>query len=59
MPAKSKAQQQAAARALAAKRGQADPRDLSGGASSMYRSMSEEMLEDFAAEVEDLPERKG
>jgi hypothetical protein len=48
MPAKSKAQQKAAGLALAAKRGESDPDDLQGAAKSMYDSMSEKQLEDFA-----------
>jgi hypothetical protein len=49
MPAKSKAQQQAAGAALAAKRGEESPRDLKGASRAMFRSMSEEQLHDFAA----------
>jgi hypothetical protein len=49
MPAKSKAQQKAAGAALAAKRGDADPKDLQGAAHEMYDSMTEGQLEDFAA----------
>jgi len=49
MPAKSKAQQKAAGAALAAKRGEESVSDLKGAARSMYESMSEEQLEEFAA----------
>jgi hypothetical protein len=54
MPAKSKAQQKAAGAALAAKRGQEKVSDLKGASRSMYESMSEEQLEEFAS-----TERKG
>lgn len=57
MPAKSKAQQQAAGAALAAKRGEMDKSDLQGASKEMYESMSEDELEDFAeTKREDLPE---
>jgi len=49
MPAKSKAQQKAAGAALAAKRGDIKKRELKGASKSMYESMSEEQLEDFAS----------
>ena len=49
MPAKSKAQQQAAGAALAAKRGERKVNELKGAAKQMYDSMSESQLEDFAA----------
>jgi hypothetical protein len=49
MPAKSKAQQKAAGAALAAKRGEHKASELKGPAKSMYESMSEQQLEDFAA----------
>ena len=49
MPAKSQAQQKAAGAALAAKRGEAKVGDLEGAARSMYDSMDEEQLHDFAA----------
>ena len=49
MPAKSKAQQKAAGAALAAKRGEESPAALKGAARSMYESMSEEQLEEFAS----------
>ncbi|HWD60645.1 MAG TPA: DUF3008 family protein [Stellaceae bacterium] len=49
MPAKSKAQQKAAGAALAAKRGDQKVSDLKGASKGMYKSMSEDQLEDFAA----------
>ena len=49
MPAKSKAQQKAAGAALAAKRGEIKVSELKGASKSMYDSMSEEELEEFAA----------
>jgi hypothetical protein len=49
MPAKSKAQQKAAGAALAAKRGDQKKSDLKGPAKSMYESMSEQQLDDFAS----------
>ncbi len=49
MPAKSKAQQQAAGAALAAKRGETKVSDLDDASRSMYDSMSEKQLEDFAS----------
>lgn len=49
MPAKSSAQQKAAGAALSAKRGEIDVDDLEGAAKSMYESMSEEELEEFAS----------
>ena len=49
MPAKSKAQQKAAGAALAAKRGEEKLSDLKGASRSMYESMSEEQLEEFAS----------
>jgi hypothetical protein len=54
MPAKSKSQQKAAGAALAAKRGDQKVSDLKGPAKSMYESMSEQQLEEFAS-----TERKG
>jgi hypothetical protein len=57
MPAKSKAQQQAAGAALSAKRGDTDVSDLQGASKGMYESMSEEELEELAeTDREDLPE---
>ncbi|MBU2534322.1 MAG: DUF3008 family protein [Alphaproteobacteria bacterium] len=58
MPAKSKAQQQAAGAALAAKRGQMKVSDLKGASKDMYDSMSEAQLEEFAStDHDDLPKR--
>ncbi|MFC3230991.1 DUF3008 family protein [Marinibaculum pumilum] len=48
MPAKSKSQQKAAGAALAAKRGEQMVGSLQGAAKSMYESMSERQLEEFA-----------
>jgi hypothetical protein len=48
MPAKSKAQQKAAGAALSAKRGDQKVSDLKGASKSMYQSMSEAELQDFA-----------
>jgi hypothetical protein len=48
MPAKSKAQQKAAGAALSAKRGDTKKSELKGASKSMYESMSEKQLEDFA-----------
>ena len=48
MPAESEDQRQAAAVALAAKRGEKDVRELQGAAKDMYESMSESELEDYA-----------
>lgn len=57
MPAKSKAQQQAAGAALSAKRGDTKVGDLQGASKDMYDSMSEEELEDFAStDREGLPD---
>lgn len=49
MPAKSKAQQKAAGAALAAKRGDQKVGELKGASKSMYKSMSERQLEEFAS----------
>lgn len=49
MPAKSKAQQMAAGAALSAKRGERKVSSLQGASKSMYESMSERELEDFAS----------
>src|SRR5204863_1394524 len=49
IPAKSKAQQKAAGAALAAKRGEQKVSKLKGASKSMYESMTEEQLEDFAS----------
>ncbi len=60
MPAQSKAQQQAAGAALAAKRGEAKKSELKGAAREMYESMTEKQLEDFAeTKHTGLPEKKG
>jgi len=48
MPAVSKAQQQAAGMALAAKRGEIKVSSLRGAAKKMYMDMTIEELEDFA-----------
>ncbi len=40
MPARSQAQQKAAGAALAAKRGETDPRELFGAAREMYETMT-------------------
>ncbi|KVP01354.1 hypothetical protein WJ83_14150 [Burkholderia ubonensis] len=49
MPAKSQAQQRAAGAALSAKRGRTQVKNLKPAAKSMYESMSEQQLEDFAS----------
>lgn len=49
MPAKSKSQQKAAGAALSAKRGDTKVSDLKGASKGMYKSMSEDQLEDMAA----------
>ena len=49
MPSKSKAQQKAAGAALSAKRGDTPKSELKGASRSMYDSMSEAQLEDFAS----------
>lgn len=57
MPAKSKAQQQAAGAALSAKRGETKVGDLQGASRQMYDSMSEDELEDYAStDRKDLPD---
>lgn len=59
MPAKSKAQQKAAGLALAARRGEVSPDELQGAAKSMYASMNESQLEDFAeTSRKDKPQHK-
>ena len=59
MPATSKAQQKAAGAALSAKRGDTKVKDLKGASKSMYKSMSEKQLEEFAeTEHKGLPEHK-
>ena len=49
MPAKSKAQQKAAGAALSAKRGDTKVKELKGASKSMYKSMSEKQLDEFAS----------
>ncbi|MBB4095966.1 DUF3008 family protein [Ochrobactrum pecoris] len=49
MPAKSKAQQQAAGAALAAKRGDKSKSELRGASKEMAKSMSEKELEKMAS----------
>ncbi|MGH6922468.1 MAG: DUF3008 family protein [Propylenella sp.] len=49
MPAKSKAQQQAAGAALSAKRGERSKSSLKGASRSMVKSMSERQLEELAS----------
>jgi hypothetical protein len=49
MPAKSHAQQKAAGAALAAKRGEQKATRLKGASKSMYESMSEKQLDEFAS----------
>lgn len=59
MPAKSKAQQEAAGAALAAKRGETSKSELRGASKEMYESMSEKQLEEFAGtKRKGLPEHK-
>lgn len=49
MPAKSKAQQQAAGAALSAKRGERKVSSLKGASKSMYESMSQRELDELAS----------
>lgn len=49
MPAKSKAQQEAAGAALAAKCGERSRNSLRGASLSMYDSMTEQQLEELAS----------
>lgn len=59
MPAKSKAQQQAAGIALAAKRGEKKVSALKGASREMYESMSKKELHDFAdTKTKDKPKHK-
>jgi CRISPR/Cas system CSM-associated protein Csm3 (group 7 of RAMP superfamily) len=59
MPARSKAQQEAAGVALAAKRGEIPVSRLKGASRSMYESMNEKQLEEFAATPRaGLPQKK-
>jgi hypothetical protein len=60
MPATSKAQQEAAGAALSAKRGETKVSELRGASKSMYESMTEQELEEFAeTKRKGLPEHKG
>lgn len=60
MPAKSKAQQQAAGAALSAKRGETPKKNLKGASKSMAESMTEKELEELAhTKRKSLPDRKG
>ena len=55
--ATSKAQQQAAGAALAAKRGEQEKSDLQGASKDMFESMTEEELEEMASTPrDDLPD---
>ena len=59
MPATSKAQQKAAGAALAAKRGEIKVNELQGASKDMYKSMSEDELEEMASTSrEGLPDHK-
>ncbi|WP_088345385.1 MULTISPECIES: DUF3008 family protein [Rhodomicrobium] len=59
MPAKSKAQQQAAGAALSAKRGETPKSKLKGASKQMEASMSETQLEEFAeTKRKGLPNKK-
>jgi hypothetical protein len=59
MPAQSKAQQRAAGAALAAKRGEIDPKNLESASRDMYESMTEDELEELAStELDGLPDHK-
>ena len=59
MPAKSKAQQQAAGAALSAKRGETPKSKLKGASRDMYESMSARQLEEFAeTKRKGLPKKK-
>jgi hypothetical protein len=59
MPATSKAQQRAAAMALAAKRGEIPASKLKGAARQMYESMTVAQLREYAAtRRKGLPKRK-
>ena len=49
MPARSAAKQKAAGAALFAKRGKTSPSKLKGASRSMYKSMSETQLDEFAS----------
>ena len=59
MPATSQAQQKAAGAALSAKRGETKVKELKGASKSMYKSMSETQLEEFAqTKRKGLPRKK-
>lgn len=59
MPAKSKAQQQAAGAALSAKRGDAPKSSLKGASKQMEKSMSEKQLDELAStKTKKLPKKK-
>ena len=59
MPAKSKAQQQAAGAALSAKRGETKKSELKGASKEMAESMTENELDELASTKRTgLPERK-
>lgn len=59
MPAKSKAQQQAAGAALAAKRGEIPVSELKGASRGMYYSMTTAELREFAGTTrKGLPKKK-
>jgi hypothetical protein len=59
MPAKSKKQQMAAGAALSAKRRGRGKQSLKGASRSMYESMSEKQLRDFAkTKRKSLPRKK-
>lgn len=59
MPAQSKAQQKAAGAALAAKRDDREVARLQGASAGMFRTMTEEALEDLASTPrKGLPEKK-
>lgn len=59
MPATSKAQQKAAGAALSAKRRDTRVGELKGASKSMYKSMNEQELEEFATtRHKGLPEHK-
>ena len=59
MPAQSKAQQRAAGAALAAKRGEIDPKNLESASRDMFDSMTEDELEELAStKLGGLPEHK-
>ena len=59
MPATSQAQQKAAGAALSAKRGDTKVKELKGASKSMYKSMSEKQLEEFAeTKRKGLPKKK-